>query len=186
MKKLVKIIMLPAERSGLVIIGDDERRKMYYKENQDAFIKAEAVNPQHLYLTYEEEIKKGDWTYAVGDKSLTQFNNKGAIDAYYKGLNEGKPYMKIYKVIATTNTSLTYDTAIFGNETIRNWKQLPQIPESFIKDYVEAQGNIKEVLVEYEKNNNSGGQHCPLGLDVNDDIYTIKLRPDNTVIITLK
>jgi len=52
------------------------------------------------------------------------------------------------KVIASTNPSLQIKAEQAGENAWYN--QLPQIPESFVEEYVEANGEITEVLVEYD------------------------------------
>ncbi len=164
MKKPAQVVMLPtneASKIGNFIITT------YYFHNQiklQCGIKIqEPVNiketEQHLYLTNNEEIKEGDWVYDAYINKIIQLTNE-----LFK-IKHTKQYKKI---IATTDKSLT------AWEYFEE-KRIPQIPDSFIKLFVEAQGNIKEVLVEYEIVNIGGiGKH---GLQ-------LKLREDNTVIIS--
>ena len=61
------------------------------------------------------------------------------------------------------------------------FNQIPQIPESFIKAYVEANGEIDEVMVEYDMTVESGYNNILSGGE--ESAYFLKTREDNTVII---
>lgn len=100
--------------------------------------------PQHLHLVSDEEIKEGDWFYTpkeVGIEGISQLT-KG-----YTCFAECK------KIIATTDKSLTIN---IKEPSINDWVlgkflTIPQIPESFVKHFVEKQGNVGKVMVEYEE-----------------------------------
>lgn len=77
--------------------------------------------PQQLYLVSEEEIKEGDWIYDIRDKYLGKHSGNSMHPHYEKA--------NYRKVIATTDKSLG----------------LPLIPDSFIKLYVEKNGEIDRV-----------------------------------------
>lgn len=77
----------------------------------------------HLYFVSDEEIQVGDWIY---DTVLMNRVEKAVYDNTYL-TRDWK------KVVATTDKSL----------------QLPSIPESFLKEYVEKNGSINEVEIEY-------------------------------------
>ena len=91
----------------------------------------------HLYITTDEEIKKGDWY-----------------------LYNGKPYKCPHSMMGTENPKIISSTDPkllkpqikqvnwIGSERIMS---LPQIPQSFIEEYCKA-GGIDKVLVEYELN----------------------------------
>ena len=145
--------MLPTNEASSLLLAQG---KLYYTGSNTESPKNSSKN-QHLYLTSDEEIKKDDWFYYPLVGTVRQY--LGAED------NLEISRHKVFKVIATTDKSLT----------------LPQIYESFIKVYVEANGDIKEVLVEYiKKTSHFVDQH-----DTSTwfkGYYTIKLRPDNAVI----
>lgn len=166
--------MLPTEKASNIF---------EYKNNLQ-FIKTQQVNTfkggsnQHLYLTSNEEIKERDWCINKNQDTLYQITNK---DGEYPNRTDIRNHWN--KIIATTNKSISRSSNI--KMSVKDaLNTLPLIPESFIKAYVEAQGNIKEVLVEYVDK----GREEWVGDDYNgepqwfEDIQ-LKLRNDNTVII---
>jgi len=76
---------------------------------------------------------------------------------------------------------------------MENINKLPQIPESFIKAYVEANGEIDEVMVEYESDCVCDSwaklSQCEFEYEQNNrrgmcsKPFRLKTRDDNTVII---
>lgn len=114
-----------------------------------------------IYFISDREIKEGDWIYDEGLKRVIQhFSSK---------IN----YIPLHKKIeATTNSELKYYSThqIEGNQS---WL-IPQIPESFIKPYIDSYNNgkvIEDVLIEVDING-----------DFHNDI-SLKTRSDNTIII---
>lgn len=113
--------------------------------------------------------------FAVGINNVGRghflFKHNGSIPSKVNALAKGSK-----KVIAITDEWLGTDNGMKGANVMFN--KFPQIHESFIKDYVEAQGKIEEVLVEYEESDDSsldfGGIYIP---------SRIKTRSDNTIII---
>lgn len=100
---------------------------------------------QHLYITSDEEIKKGDWCYKEDVKNKI-----------FKWVNtENDWYNDSKKIIATTDKSLSinmYD--INGAREVNFDIELPQPSQQFIEKYIEEynKGNkIIEVLVEVEE-----------------------------------
>ena len=142
MKKLHEVIMLPTEECQTPFItirqdryGELDEHPSYKTEQNDG-----RDNPQHLYIVSDEAIKEGDWCIS-------------GTEIFKSKTDENATLFK--KIIATTDNELqghyTEDRE-YGYDP-RNgtggWKEgLPQIPDSFIKEYVEAQG-IDEVEVEY-------------------------------------
>lgn len=131
MKKTCKVIMLPTDKASKLCLADDNKLVLSDKGEDLDYI----INRQHLYITSDDEIKKGDWTIDIGCKEphgrLTTIDNQTELDRY---INADNGY-NIKKVIASTDPSLG----------------LPLIPESFIQAYVKAEGKIDEVQVEYEE-----------------------------------
>jgi hypothetical protein len=74
----------------------------------------------HLYIISDDEIKESDWYLSCISNIIINDNNLKSI--------EGDK-----KVIASTDESLG----------------LPGIPDSFIKKYVEENGKVDEVLIEF-------------------------------------
>ena len=130
-RKRAKVHMLPTDRSYLTISGG----KLSYDDVD--YAESGFIKPQHLYITTDEEIKKGDWfiwlKYNFIEKATKKDNNKDCR-----------------KIIATTDPKLLKpqikQVNWIGSERIMS---LPQIPQSFIEEYCKA-GGIDNVMVEYE------------------------------------
>ena len=91
------------------------------------------INPQHLYITSDEEIKEGDWRVV-----FLEHNCITPIGVNQEGVGK--------KIIATTDRSLS----IHWNK--QDYKSLPFIPQSFITHYITEynKGNvITKVMIEY-------------------------------------
>jgi hypothetical protein len=188
MKKKVKVLMLPTEKA--LVIGETSLITSHNPLTGDrldyGIIKnLESTFPtttQHLYFTSDEEIKEGDWVIFDHIKIPQQ------IKRHFKTAKEEGAR----KIIATTDKSLKFNHKVDMIENdgypiyhIKN-NGIPQIPESFIKAYVEANGEIDEVMVEYEEDIciNCGRQHCDnLACRGHEDIDELKTADDNTVII---
>ena len=150
MKQLVKVHMLPTEdKTDILSVTMGKLTELRYiplliKEElspEDYKIKSY----QHLYFISDEKPKEGDWCILLDNHYINggvgKYNEKKAIDY---GLHNTKFFRKI---VATTDKSLTlfnniHDATIY----------LPQIPQSFIEEYVKA-GSIDEVLLECEADN---------------------------------
>jgi len=181
MKKQIKVVMLPTEKASTIAIianklahiSDDsfnqDNSKLFELDDEDEDSEYQTI-PQHLYLVSDEEIKEGDWFI---NEIAQLIQNKDLGDYEINSID-------CKKVIATTdvlfglnkhyNEEGKLDT-IFG-------KQFPQIHKSFVKAYVEANGVIDEVMVEYEF-----GGSIKLRQGGESHMYKLKLRDDNTVII---
>ena len=171
MKKKLKPIMLPTDKCGHIILNKNTNKLVrnlhpdYKATNGD-----DSVQPQHLYLVSDERIKERDW-YIWGDnKQLCQAEANVLIL-----LNTHNKKGQVFKVIATTDKSLSTECKRCNGkgkyleqytrpslQTIRSGytycgkcketgkiQLLPQIPNSFIKYFVEKNGDIDEVEVEY-------------------------------------
>lgn len=95
---------------------------------------------QHLYFTLNEEIKEGDLVL-MNLRNDSDDDDWFAIDKvveiennymYFSNSGVSTSLHKATKIVATTDKSLN----------------LPLIPESFIKEFVESNGSIKEVEIE--------------------------------------
>lgn len=138
---------------------------------------------QHLYITSDEEIKNGDW-YIVLTRDMLEV--KRALIDIGKGPNHRK-------IIATTDTNLRVRVVGCTVET----KPLPQIPDSFIKEYCD-EGGIDTVLIEhdylekclYEIPIECENSHCRVFNKCIEEpqlkrtTKTLKLNSDNTIIIS--
>lgn len=128
----------------------------------------------HLYLISDEEIKDkkiyNKHCLFFGWQGGKDYNDKSPCLAG-KDIGSIRTLGKYYEILATTDKSLN----------------LPQIPQSFIKQYIEADGKIDEVDIEitclYGDNCPSKGaydkQHlCKIGIKVDSNncviIHTVK------------
>ncbi len=128
-EKKCNVVLLPSEKSSRIV----KKGQIYLFDKKLTFISKQFASGhsmeigssvlQHLYITSDEEIKEGDWI------------TDGKIIHKVKVLIDG--YINLYKIIATTDTSLG----------------LPKPSEGFIKKFIAEwnKGNIiTEVMVEYE------------------------------------
>ena len=180
MNKEAKVIMLPTkDKTGLVkVIAPKEKWESLFIDATKEIESGAAHQNYHLYLVSDEEIKVGDWTINVNCKyehgELTTIDNEIELREY-----ASQPQIK--KVIATTDKSLghvSYDGIDKGMIPVHTPHFVPQIQQSFIEDYVKAEGKIDEVMVEYDA---MPADRAPNGWDV-----WLKTRDDNTIIIVKK
>ncbi|PCI96646.1 MAG: hypothetical protein COB15_09670 [Flavobacteriales bacterium] len=161
MNKLCKVVMLSTEKESNIW-----KRGGKLEYNSSA---SKKINPQHLYITSDDEIKEGDWFINVHylDKRAPEASGRYAM-------NKNAVFLNPKKVVATTDSDLTMDTPIDDRVDVLYDNKLPQIPESFIKAYCKA-GGIHEVLVEYTM---VPADRAPDGWSI-----SLKLREDSTIII---
>jgi hypothetical protein len=170
-------IMLPTENpSSLFINTDTNLLEYYYNGNRQYFHKW-----QHLYILSSEEIKEGDWymychfgEWIISNSRETLKNKTNTLE----NLNKDN-YFK--KIIATTDFELkTPDSGMKAGYYMKDSTPLPRPSDDFIKAFVNAQGKIDKVLVEYEgygfKRFNLEGKPRRAG-------YQLKIAPDNTITI---
>ena len=130
MKKEARVYMLPTEQSLMNKIYD----KLYFYPQENWFTRSIDIDPQHLYITTDEEIKKGDWFINLGSGghpgvAIYQANSENS-----KVINEFK-FPEIKKIIATTDTELHYNKVV--EEDMHMYKEsLPHIPQHIIEAYV--------------------------------------------------
>lgn len=160
-----KVHRLPTEE-GCVAFEKDYGFK-FIGTTKEGYCKTENQQPQHLYITTNEEINpKIDWVYhtdAAGTKHII-------------APNTWEPNLKFArKIIATTDLKLFKNVKNHLTSSEGLMVNLPQIPQPFIEDYCKA-GGIDEVLVEYYDFELPGK---PIGRKV----FKPKLNPDNTIII---
>lgn len=147
--KTLRIIILPTI-SETQFFKDKLGKFQYISKEEKVYLGVKS-SYQHLYFVSDSEIKEGDW---IIDFMITRNEIK-----QYQGYNrEGNAK----KIEATTDNSLTSD---YFPEEIKyvgippkkskvqfpNYNKLPQIPQSFIEEYVKSNGTIKEVEVEIFK-----------------------------------
>jgi hypothetical protein len=119
--------------------------KLYYYPQENWFTRSTDTNPQHLYITTDEEIKEGDWYLATIFGHGTEEVKPLQWSVGTKPCGE-QPMGR--KIIASTDPKLFKD----GDAGIIDhaFKEgMLNIPQSFIEEYCKS-GGIDEVLVEME------------------------------------
>ena len=122
--------------------------------------------PQHLYIIFNEKIKKGDWVFHLDSKTIIKYDLDEKANNSYK------------KIIATTDKSIGYTDIRVS--PVKNFCIYPQPSDSFIKKYIEEynKGNvITNVLVEYEIGKSYSGNS---GLEIKQ---WLKVDSNNTITI---
>lgn len=135
-KQQASIIMLPTNKSTLFILShqDSGDALCYHETETEKFVSGDlSYNdelPQHLYLLFGEDIKKGDWFYNKGVGVIMK-------DAGGYNDNVGHEHVDkiLFKIIASTDVSLG----------------LPLIPQLFVQYYAKKQGRIDKVNIEMEE-----------------------------------
>jgi len=133
MKKTVKVVMLPTEKASSLYLNKAELK--YTGEEKIAL----GNTNQHLYLVSDDEIKEGDW-FLHPDNVVIKANSQSDHKVY-----------RCKKIIATTDKSLDNVEDCSpkdGSANIKLVSRLPQIPKSFVEQYVKAP--IDEVELEYD------------------------------------
>jgi len=142
---------------------------------------------QHLYILSSEEIKEGDWymychfgEWIISNSRETLKNETNTLE----NLNKDD-YFK--KIIATTDFELrTPDSGMKAGYYMKDSTPLPRPSDDFIKAFVEKQGKIDKILVEYKEPYNklvgskigSNIGHFTL---TEENKYRLKINPDNTI-----
>lgn len=180
--KEAKVIMLPTDntKEGMLFKGNDGKITQEFRRYPSGMY--------HLYIITSEEIKEDDYSYNT-------FNNK-----VQKVTSENKLWTtanNCLKIIATTDSSLTVEgmVSIYQRKGLTNHyptsKSLPRPSSDFIKKFCELNGDIKDVLVEYETIDVIG-KHPGENWEYHDGeaalvIYKrLKVAPDNTISIIKK
>lgn len=170
--KQCEIIMLATEKAQLNALCLTASSKLILLDGKDW----ETVNnvagfrPQHLYILSSEEIKEGEYYYDV------RRNNIGKRESHSGSLNNYNYYKKI---IATTDILLT--NYIKVKDGFGSYNKLPRPSDDFLKAFVEKQGKIDKVLVEYIYKEGLGSATT----DINNNRLgdKLKIAPDNTITI---
>lgn len=181
MKKIThKVVMLPTEKVSKLrldnlnnISFEPHIKGLLYNKLQHVY--------QHLYIISNEEIKESDWYYCNNADSIAQ-----AAFNFSKFPNQKAKV----KIIATTDKSLTTGECEEADDChnypaecnpCKRLKQLPQIPESFVKAYAEQVG-IDEVQLEYTYRE----EEKDIDIGRTSESYAVielKLNENNTVVI---
>lgn len=178
MKKTFKVVILSTKEKSNIWLRDN---KLEYNSSP-----SNKINPQHLYIISDDEIKEGDW-YVHNQAGKLRVINSNAIP------------MDAKKVIATTDTSLHTSEEVDGSELMDEWQgekidlhtELSQLPESFIQAYIKAYNEgkpITEVDLEVSRccdqcGDDKSATDCYCHYGNYKTISVIKTREDNTVIV---
>lgn len=133
-------------------IGDNGVMFSEAEVGSEKYINNEPVKHYHIYITSNEEIKKGNWYYDTFDRKIRQALSDITEDsAFFKSAK---------RIIATTNKTLTIQINNPQKTLNRKFKSLAQIPRDFLDMLFEKYNNGElptKVLVEYEDLNHKCG-----------------------------
>ncbi len=155
---------------------------------------------QHLYITSNDEIKKGDWFLLIGNngkkdyKTLLQCHSVAGDMIYTKCYPHFSTVSwnkkQCFKILRTTNKSTNINIG-FPNEIIKEFKlNLPEPSKEFVQSFIESYNKgeaITDVLVEVEC-----GQCTEFGYvnscrtSCNGKFFQLKISNDNTVNVVNK
>jgi len=154
----------------VVILPTDKATKfgIQYQTNKLAFNPKLPFEGHHLYILNDEEVKEGDYIIDFGAyKTPLLFCVRHSSDLTYLN-HETKKGITIFKIIATTDTSLN----------------LPLIPDDFIQAFCENNGEMHEVIIENELISDNKEYKYPEILEINYNVLTkLKITSNNTIII---
>ncbi len=139
---------------------------------------------QHLYILSNEEIKESDkpcWCY----NSIKNTWDEDII--HYQGTMPLYHYKGFKKIIATTDKLIEWESPYDPrSKTGGKIFYVPQIPQTFIENYVEA-GGIDWINIEYKFYNFVPRGYYDNGDPIKDEScykYKLNLTSNNEVIIT--
>lgn len=134
-----KVHLLPIKREITYRVNQGDiyldKNKLYINSKSNHNYHKELCNPQHIYITSDEEIKEDDWYLYWLDNKWELMKCRDQFEADNCNTHS-MIASNCYKIIATTDQSL----------------ELPQIPQSFIEMFITEynKGNvIEDVMVEY-------------------------------------
>jgi hypothetical protein len=175
MKKQIKAVMLPTEDRTSKIWFDNDTKKLLYDP-----IGVMNCNPLYLYITVSQDvepIKDGDWIIVTNASNGQNFLKKEG-DILPKALSSPRR-----KIIATTDPKLK-NTISIGIDGTSMFKTIPQLQQSFLKEYVANPDGEFEVEYEVYSTSNSGNTGRIIDEGFHGDLIKLKLNQDNTVNIT--
>tara|TARA_R110000737_G_scaffold343456_1_gene369445 strand:+ start:472 stop:1290 length:819 start_codon:yes stop_codon:yes gene_type:complete len=163
MKKPIKAVMLPTD--DITTIEFDEHNQLWY--NPDKMTGADVELFQHLYITASQDvepIKEGDWYILLnGGKYLNDL-------CRFKGQPIEVEHLNKYdcrKIIATTDPKLKTEKISYKIGTVIDRDPIPQVQQSFLKEYVANPNGEWEV--EYEEVNPKAMWNNAWKLKLNQD-----------------
>ena len=181
MKKKVKVHMIPTgDITGIVMHSTGLDKIVHTKESElNADLNIGGTS-QHLYLTSDEKIEDDDWC-------LNLYNSPHTVMQVHVGGKDWKENKKAFRrIVATTDNLFVKECQVCKINKHHRYnfaqckcKYLPQIPQSFIKQYVESGGKIDEVELECENIQKTINYHK----DLWEDNWIIKTDSNNCVIV---
>lgn len=142
--KKAQVLLLPTEKASQLCIYNKE---LYYVIDGEFNLNRDKYN---IYITSDDEIKLGDWSYNIANKTIFQ------ADSQFVKLINQKEVTTNKKIIATTDTSLTpklHIGEVVDNSYHKEFHNiLPKLSQQFIEKYIESYNKdevITGVLVEY-------------------------------------
>ncbi len=180
MKKPFKIIMLPSENSDLYKYGKGFDSTLTYKPTfQNVGRTRGSYRSHHLYVLSNERMKSGNWAY----NSEGERDGEPSIVRIERELFD-REEMRCSKIIATTDVLPTGSTSESKCEkhkvgtnpnkkcTCHILNKLPNIPESFIEDFVRM-FNVEQKLI------------MNVEIEMDDD-FAVKVDEDNMINIQIQ
>ena len=127
MKEPIKVVMLEtSDKTTLHLWTDENGSRPELCELEHSHTR----NTQHLYITVSQPIKEGDWVIQTNfektNSSLILIEN----EMQCKYANDTNGSFTKRKIIATTDSELKID---LGHLCLDS---LPQVPQSFLKEFV--------------------------------------------------
>lgn len=160
MKQQLQVVMLPTKE--IPKYEETNYASGYVEHKGKLYLEGTLVN---LFLVSDEKPKQNDWVIAeIAERGLNVYKHQGRPCSI----------TPLKKIIVSTDTSLN----------------LPQIPQDFIKYFVEKQGNVGKVCIEYsdtpyDNNGNVIGTNNISKLNI-QHTFKPKLNKNNEVIISLE
>jgi hypothetical protein len=168
--KRAQVVMLPTQNiNRLLYLSTDVSPSLLSNWRGEA---------QELYITSDDEIKKGDWFINLQHNKIYQCEPKPFFGEIW--VNQNKDICK--KIIATTDTSLT----VMLPHDVLIGSRLPQPSQQFIEKYIESYNKgeiITDVLVEYEYYDVNFSVDGVKTSTVFGHYERLKINPDNTITI---
>ena len=175
--------MLPTEKASDLLLDAFGRlhESKYYGKPWESIAGEDKHQFLHVISIDKEEWNPGDSIYTtnVPVETIKGIDKEYSTQPGYEWLitvegngNQYKPCEIHGKIVASSDPSLG----------------LPRLSEDFIKAYVNKQGQIAEVMIEYEKHMDADPRWQPTYQNPDDPPvvtwYAVKLRDDNTVIVS--
>jgi len=176
MVKEHNVVMLPTEKASDLCLLDND---LYYLDGD------EGTNYQHLYITSDEDGKKGDYVLDLGLNKVIHLHSKEFADAFKTDRTIPGIINSCPKIIATTDESLTIKKSATGvtdggrKRTFYSNESLPQPSPDFIKLFVEEYNKgrqIKTVLVEHQLFVSHKDKNCFIPCEDGEELIYLKLK----------